>query len=266
MCSPNQDMKNDASNPHLPFVGLPLVAMLEMVTKWGVDIPRRMGMREDTHRDVAAAVLRGLLGGLCKSLQGIELTIELVREWQSPWPRPPAQWNAVVQSVREDGLCDLEDWVDRVAQDHPAPGRQWWSEASLLRLIASLKSGSLWDLIAGTAMTKGFEALHLQLIWDLGMRLQGLLLESVLKKVTLRGIGLRREAFSDIEGQAHTMDRKLAEYVASARAFAASLQVRCISLCTDKASVCGLGAGLQNTVFTVGDSGVAIFGVPQVDF
>lgn len=59
------------------------------------------------------------------------------------------------------------------------------------------------------------------------------------------------------------MDRKLVEYVEASRSFSRQVRSRTYAVATDKASVGGLGSGLQTTVFVVGQTNTAILGIPQ---
>lgn len=90
-----------------------------------------------------------------------------------------------------------------------------------------------------------------------------MMLQSVCMRIDdgeLRGDGqdYKIEQLVDCMESSHGMDRRLLEYVVAGRDYAQQLGLRSMSLCTEKASVNGLGAGLQNTSFTLGESEVAV--------
>lgn len=66
---------------------------------------------------------------------------------------------------------------------------------------------------------------------------------------------------ADCLDKPHVMDLRLAQYVRSGREAAAGAIN--ISVCTDKAAVCGLGSGVQGSIFVVGRKNVAILAPPQ---
>lgn len=72
--------------------------------------------------------------------------------------------------------------------------------------------------------------------------------------------------FAEVLDNGPLMDRKLVQYVLASNRVAEGLRLRSYSICTDKASVGGLGGGLQNTVIGLGRSNLAIFGIPQACF
>jgi hypothetical protein len=223
-------------------------------------------MSSDRNSGACNAVLRGLLSALCLTRQGITIPIALEKSWLVQWPRPDPQLRAVTLLIDSQGICDLQSWCTSTTQDFPCRNIDWWHKAQLSRLCSEVYSTSIWDLFSHTCVTRSLNVLHVQLLWSLGMQLQKCLYDVTKKTVAPRDISISTEDFTEIMDNPAVMDRKLAEYVVSGRSFAASLSLRAYSSATDKASVCGLGAGLQNTIFTLGSSGCAVFACPQARF
>ena len=220
-------------------------------------------MSSDRNCGACNAVLEGLLSGLCLTRQGITIPIALEKSWLVQWPRPDPQLRAVTLVIDSAGICDLQSWCASTTQDFPCSNKDWWHTAQLTRLCSEVSSVSIWDLLSHTCVTRSLQVLHLQLLWSLGMQFQKCLYDVTKQTVAPRDISISTEDFTEIMDNPAVMDRKLAEYVVSGRSFAASLSLRAYSSATDKASVCGLGAGLQNTIFTLGSSGCAVFACPQ---
>lgn len=239
---------SDPTHLRSPFCCLSPVAFVEMLTKWGGDIPRQMGMSNERHRRASKDKVQGLLQGLCETFGGLEVPIELEREWQVTWPRPPTPWKVETLRIDSAGLCDIESWIGFASSRHTSKRGDWRQEDRLIRLAGSLKSVAVWDFFEFVCFSKGFKTLHKQLLWTLGMRLQSALCLVAEGKREGKGIGMKEVKFSQIMEQPHVMDRKLLEYITAAELYAKGLVSKCISLATDKASVCGLGVGLQSTM------------------
>ena len=261
-------MKGATSNLGLPCVAVSVHDFLEMTAKWGYELPRHMGMSKEAHRLAARFTLEALLHGLAADLGGFRIVVDLEKDWQPIWPRPRPHWKSETLVIDATGICELDGFIETVTKNHACRKGLWWHEASLARLVSDLESTKVWHLIASTAVSNTLQSLHCQLVWDLGCALQRHLLGLAKEKGKSKSLfRFAAEGFSDISLDAsHTMDRKLVEYVEVGKAALQRLNLRSISLCTDKASVGGLGSGLQNTIFTLGSSGKAILAVPQVLF
>lgn len=238
-------------------------ALLELLAKWSGDLPRCLGMVHKQHREAAFDLLKALLLCLCKDMGGLKVPIDIDASWKVIWPRPLGHWKMEVLVVGVDGMVDLASWVKAVTERHPTSRMTWWHTSALSQLLAETDSLFLWDIFRATCVKKRFRGLHEQLVWRLGQLMESLFSELASEKRKKQSVSFAHDSFADIFEQAHTMDRKLAEYVLAGRCIAQNLSLRAFSVATDKASVGGLGAGLQNSIFTLGASGIAVLAVPQ---
>lgn len=128
-------------------------------------------------------------------------------------------------------------------------GGVWWSEKKLGGFVSGLESCDLVSLLKAAFAHKAMLDFFKQPVWLLGQRMQDLCLQ------VLGGGGasysIAYDSFESALECPQVMDRKLVEYVEASNSFCRQARRRSYSCVADKASVGGLGSGLQTTVFVV---------------
>lgn len=259
-----EEGKDSEAQTILPFLGLSSHALLALLTRWSVATPRRGGLNDPKHRMASAELLLSLLDAARGSSAGASvLWVSLVGNWSIAWPRPDFGEHEVSLVWNADGMLDMQGWVAQVKASHPCAKKCWWHAQQLETWIASLPSFTIYDVLTQSSVTKGLGVLHTQLTWQVGQMLETL--AGQVTKGNRRSVMVVRDmSFEDAFDSAAKLDLKLVRYVESGVRRAAANNIRSISLCTDKASVGGLGGGVQSTVFVLGESNIGIVGVPQV--
>lgn len=250
----------DASNGLLPWVGVSSHGLLALLSRWAFAVPRLGGLGSPANRLACSELLLALMDLVKPESGSLSIDISISSEWRIKWPRPPDQGRLLALQIDADGHTNIQRFVDEAKAKFPAKAGQWWHERHLERFLQELHSYSIYDIFKSAAANKQFHILHKQLVWALGYHLEVLFRGSVGKG----GMTIREPDFEQVLDSAPLMDRKLVQYVLAGRRTAEALKLRSFSLCTDKASVGGLGGGLQNTIFVLGASNIALFGIPQV--
>lgn len=246
----------------LPFVGISLHALLALLVRWCGAIPRNGGFSKAQHKTACDELLQALVTGVSGGGQGFSLPIDLEAQWNIPWPRPAAHGKTVLLEVDGSGNVKLREWLAQVFDQHPASQHMWWSRPKLSKFADRLDSCDLATLLKVAFADKAMLGFFKQLVWLLGQRLQDLALQSLDGQTT--SLQVAYDKFEAALDCPIVMDRKLVEYVEASKAFCKQVRSRTYSVATDKASVGGLGSGLQTTVFVVGQTNTAILGIPQV--
>lgn len=127
-----------------------------------------------------------------------------------------------------------------------------------------MRSFSLYDVFTQTAVDKGMAAFHKQLLWFVGQLLE-VVFAKVHKGKSKAKLVVREVTWGDALGCAMTLDRKLVHYMEAGRRLASQQRLRSVSLCTDKASVGGLGGGVQTTLIVLGRRNIGIMAAPQAE-
>lgn len=231
---------------------------------WPDGLSQRFGGAGSTHRIASAELLLSLLDAARGSSAGASvLRVSLVENWSIAWPRPDIGEHEVSLVWNADGMLDMQGWVAQVKASHPCAKKCWWHAQRLETWIASLPSFTIYDVLTQSSVTKGLGVLHKQLNWQVGQMLETL--AGQVTKGNRRFVMVVRDmSFEDAFDSAAKLDLKLVRYVESGVRCAAANNIRSISLCTDKASVGGLGGGVQSAIFVLGESNIGIVGVPQV--
>lgn len=256
-----EEGKESETKDLLPFVGLSTWALLSLLATWCSALPRMGGMQKLAHRQAARECLSALLCMVLEAVGGLAIPIDLQETWDIVWPRPSPHWKCELLSVGADGTVNFLDWVDRLKQRHPASPRQWWHEKHLRTLSGDSPSLTLLDLFVGVCSGKRFLPFFKQVLWALGQALQAEILKGA------RGQGefeVELETFANVLQDGPALDRKLVSYVLAGQEMARQLNLRSFSCATDKASVGGLGAGVQGSLFVLGSSNICVVAPPQV--
>lgn len=247
----------------LPFPSVTTWALIELSLLWGARTRRHGGFAGHDHRASSSDLTGALLAAACMKAGNGTINIALVGEFTIKWPRPSSCGPSLGLSVSGSGRVALQQFF--IEAQHLQGHRQaWWLSSALSQLCDGLgEAPSLQSLMAATSAIDSLRPFHLQLLWWCGSQLQQLLLSSSRGQHVAGGPKLKIKCMADCLGDKTEMDRWLALYVRNGKRLASSATN--VSLCTDKAAVCGLGSGLQSSIFVLGGSNQAIMGIPQVE-
>lgn len=166
-------------------------------------------------------------------------------------------------SIGTDGRVDLQGFRQQV-DNIPSNRTNWWDERSWEKAFGNYGQAHIVEFMARAGLCKGFEQFFKQVLWWMGAKVQaecmGLIRGSTsnpICKVVTHSI---LEALTN----APLLDRMLVQYTESCKDKCRELDIRNYSCATDKASVGGLGSGLQATIIGLGATGYAIQAAPQV--
>lgn len=235
-----------------------------LLSKWSTATKRHGGFGEERHRAACLEFLTSVIGVVCQENGGIEVPIVLDDSWNVPWPRPQVKASGVVLTCTAEGFVDLGGFCADLAQ-RSASRSNWWHQS---RLIAC------WGTATGTMSIVRFVTLTInsgkaapfakQLVWHLGWAFQAACLKAIAGgEAQVAGLQITGNSFLEVLTQAPLLDRMLVQYTESCRAKVRELKTHHFSCSTDKASVCGLGAGLQATLIGLGGTNLVVQAVPQ---
>ena len=181
------------------------------------------------------------------------------QDWCNHWPRPNCSEFTVEIKVESDGTMKLDEWWPVVEEQLHCLGLGPRS-----RMLKDLKL-SLNDktqLLDVLKQASGAQSCTLfdQILWACGHQLQKLVKAMLKGKASSPWLSAKKVDMSDLLACPNLLDRHLVRYIDVCKGLMHG-QTN-ISCATDKASVCGLGSGLQNTVFALPDNR-AIFSSPQ---
>jgi hypothetical protein len=247
----------------LPYASCSTWALIALLGRWGFGSSRHGGLSNDKHRRACQEFLHKLIA--IATLDGskeLVIPIEVEDVWEIRWPRPQGCGVVVALVVSRDGTVDFRDFMMRLCAAVGGLGRGWWTSKELQRLLEqSSRSGDFQSLLVNSATTKALVPFHLQLLWHCGLRVQEVILDAWASQANGL-ITVRETSMEECMESANIMDRRLVAYQECCRA--AARNHSCFTCCTDKSSVCGLGSGLQTTIFVIGDTNLALFAAPQV--
>ena len=188
--------------------------------------------------------------GVCGGLD------QTATECQCPWPSQLLEWTCEA-GAQKRAASRLGQTVGGGAATLE-PRLNLWPDGEV----------QLGELMLALHDDKTLRPFYLQLLWQLGQRLQALMAKSM-RNIASSG---SRSAQQPLVVHARSMDETLQDatqldiflvaYVLGSRE--ASAGRNNVSMCTDKASVGGLGGGVQCTVFVLQQTNHAILAVPQV--
>lgn len=250
---------------HLPFLGISGHALLALLTKWATAAPRWGGLQTPRHRLASGDLLLALLTDVRTLLPDGVLFIDLSATWRIVAPRPQTFDREVPLRIGSDGTVDFDKFIDEATTRYPCSKRCWWHSQALHDFARNLATYNLYDIFCASAMDKRMLSLHKQLVWGLDQLLEKRCRQLIPRKKASEGIPVRAPNMEGALGSGPALDRQLVQYVESSKRYANMLNLRSLSLCTDKASVGGLGSGVQCTVMVLGQSNVAVVAAPQVD-
>lgn len=252
------------SDRSLPATSCSTMALLLMLQRWAFASREKGGLSTDGPKRAASVLFESLLDlALC----GEEMVclIFLCNKWVSRWPRPPDYGLIDIRvHVSEEKCVDLEDLVAQavgVGRSKVAAGWVKALRACCLDLSAPISLVALFRNAVGLAP---LQPLLTQLTMEIAIRVEARLMEygSAKRKANSFTEGFAFRWLEPSEVMVLQLELKLAQYMLSCVQESTRLWARrpCLTIATDKASVCGLP--IQN-VFMTFPSGVAIVGVPQ---
>lgn len=258
---PPQEGLSDEGHGSLPWVGISSHGLIAILSRWALAAPRGGGLAEPKARAASSELLIAILG-LAKPDRGghVGLSISIETDWRVRWPRPPDCSRSVTLRWDAAGQVDLIGFFDEVRGRFPASRKQWWHQSVVESFLRDLRSFTLFDVFCAASTDKRVHHLFKQLVWGIGQLLEGIFRGNAGRP----GLKMQVAGFAEVLDSGPLMDRKLVQYVMASKRVSEGMGLRSYSICTDKASVGGLGGGLQNTVIGLGQSNIAIFGIPQV--
>ena len=251
----------DIEHGLLPHVSCSLWALLVLLTRWCASAKKCGAFAIEQQRQAAAACLSSIVADvMVVSPREINLGILLQQDRQPQLPKAVQAPDVVLQII--DGKLQWRKFVVCVKSQRYILGSGWWSDESLDELDSAMHcKSSMTELLQATCGSMVFSSVHAQLIWALGWTWQQLVV-GLHKDSTRRHPSLQCHEVeeADLMGCAVDMDNQLANYMmCSQQATCGLLRFNCS---TDKAGICGLGSGVQGTVWTVAWN-LAILSPPQ---
>lgn len=249
--------KGDNDIAMLPTASMSVWALLEMLSRWGFNIPRLGGMGKDKHKFATQDFLKAMVG--LATTAETSIRIELTDTWTVAWPRPQTSSSAdVVLQVHAGGGLDFEKLAAQLASASRQKG--WWATRDMGEVLRDLQaSPTVLGLFVALTGRKKLQCFRFQLLWQLGLLLQKALRDAAMGKASPAEV--TEVTMGDCLLDADTLDYKLVGYIQVCRH--ESRGGKNFTLCTDKSSVAGLGSGLQNTVIVVPGTNTAFLAPPQ---
>jgi hypothetical protein len=217
----------------------------------------------DRNRTASFELLSQLLCVVIDMDDGARIPIVLENQWTPAWPRPAVVDRHVVYlEVRPDGSVDFESFSTEVS-NVSSTRKDWWTKLALAPLVAD---GSFNIAVALQCLVgrKSLVSLSKQIVWFLGSKLQHAITAAP-PGVAFRGFKVERDGEESLLDAASVaaLEYHLVQYVESHKEEVRTLKARAFSCCTDKAGMCGLGSGVQNTAFSVNKANLGIVSAPQ---
>lgn len=248
----------------LPYTSCSCWALVALALRWAFASSRYGGLSKDSHRSASAAFLQSLLRcALPVEGQALTIQVELLLEWVPLWPAPPQQGAQLPLDISDDGTCKLEGFAQRACMMPKPSGKPCWWKGPLAALVKGCGlRPQLLEVLRHASNDKNMQTFYGQLLWGIGSALQAVVVQASRGAAPAHGlleVALKSTAKSLDDNL--TMDRQLVAYQNCCRQRAAPHSN--FSCCTDKASVCGLGSGLQSTIFVL-PTNEALVAAPQV--
>jgi hypothetical protein len=216
-------------------------------------------------RELGRVVLRKLLEECCKSAKTVCIPIVLDVKWQCRWPRPCEALlygqMSIKMSISEDGRCTLGE-LRSCALAGNSVAKRWFKHIiKVAGLQESASSIALQDLLAGLVGHESSVSLLGQILWHLSLNLERNL--GMQERSSDKGahvVHFKWTTFDDaLDGSAHSLDRKLAQYVVASVEH--SLLHPTFSMATDGGNIGALPLQMSFIVFP---DGVAALCCPAV--
>lgn len=257
-----QAVADSSETTMLPFTSVSPWALIELLCLWRTRKPRLGGFVQDTHRASALDTLSALLAvvGGAGDASEVEMSMELA--WAIPWPRPgvPVQPRSLCIAV--GGIVALGAFFRATRAVRSPDGKGWWLSKAFQQLCMELgDKPTLRELLLASCEAPILRPFYLQVLWWVGGKVQQAIVDTLEGRKKGDALQAKSKSMADCLDNQPEMDRRLAVYVRCGREAAAAH--RNVSLATDKAAVCGLGSGVQGSIFVLGRTNKAILGVPQ---
>ena len=242
-----------------------IFALLELGIIWGTKKPRGGGFCHEDHRssakDLVKALLAIALGGNVK-----EVEVSMEQPWSIKWPRPHTAERVFPLFLLPGCLVALGGFFRATKSiAHRVQGAWFTSTAWDFAMETLGEQPTFCDFLVFTSGEKAPRPLYLQLIWWAGCRAQDLNGAAAKMKESRSPLfAVTVKSLAGCLDNRREMDRRLAIYVRNCKE--ACQGHRNLSVCTDKASVCGLGSGIQGSIFVISATNQAILATPQALF
>lgn len=214
-----------------------------------------------------ASIFLGSLVDFAIGGKACSATIFLDQKWTSRWPRPPDRMQPdVVVAISPQGFLDLDDLASAAQNFGRRSTAASWvrSLRACLGADACRRQVHVWELLEHSAGTHIVQPFLAQTCVFLVVRAEARFLELAHEchKAERLIDGFAFRFMSGAEAVSEQMDLKLAQYVLSgaeegARAWR---MTHCLTISTDKASVCGLP--IQNVLLSY-PTNLGVVAVPQ---
>ena len=191
----------------------------------------------------------------------MNVPVKLTKDWSPQWPVAHTPSDVMLQM--HNGYVLWPAFVADVTSIAAAHGNGWWSADEFGEFCAELKTDypnmlHITDLLRASCH---IAPLHSQLVWHLGWIWQSMALRMLKdEKLTLDTFSIRFVRPDELMNTASDMDVQLVHYMEAS--LAASKNLLCFGMSTDKASICGLGGGVQCSQFSI-PGNVIIYAAPQ---
>lgn len=247
----------------LPYPSGSSWAIVALLLRWAVVSPRQGGLVNPRHKQSAEDMLCELLRIVYPTPgSSVSIQLELVSEWVPTWPRPVHKGRYLPLELTSSGEVVVDVFLQRLWAEAATLPKGCWRGPHLEKLGRRLGArASLLSLMTFCSLEDKLHPLFSQLLWYVGSSLQDELLRAS-RGCSSRVVVAMSKA-SDELGANTTMDRSLVAYMHCGRELCRDLEY--LTLATDKASVCGLGSGVQSTIFVLPTSNHAIVAAPQAE-
>ena len=166
----------------LPSTALSTVALVLLLGLWHRASVSLGGLRDDSSRERAGAHLKALLAGCCAG--DFDVGLSFAEDWEPRWPRPELPYDVSLR-VSSSGTVDLSPWRKAIVDNAMATNSRHVSMVKWFKAIrkACSEDGNsirLEDLVwgPGVCTSSVLGVAWNQIVWQLGLRLEAVVLES----------------------------------------------------------------------------------------
>ena len=205
------------------------------------------------------AIINSLLSAHGQAV--LSVAVKFTAEWEPKWPCAPTEADVIL--FVQHGHVKWKEFEKDVRNVAKSFEKGWWSDPHFEELSKALKKECpnkvhIVDLLRATCSIPSF---HSQLLWHLGWLWQAMALAMLNDdKKQLDNFSISAVSVGDMCNHAMAMDVMLVDYMEAC--CAASKNTLNFGMSTDKASLCGLGGGVQGTQFSL-PGNVVMYAPPQ---
>ena len=229
----------------LPWPSASPWALLHLFARWAHGNKKQGGFTDDRHKAAAAENLNAMVHDAFLNVPAFNIPIHLLAGWLPSWPtrQPECHLHLVVS----DGIVCWESFSEQATLLGLGLQHGWWK--CLQDIDDRIHHGgmSLAQLLMHTSINADLEPFHAQLVWYVGWQWQSVATVVLKGNLAHPSIQVSEVSGDDLFGAPNQMDWQLENYLATSRRHASGQLF--FTGATDKATVCGLGSGVQTTVF-----------------